>query len=260
MARGFHTTLGVANTDLITSALATNAVLRSRMIQVNIRAWPASNLSRLWGQEAGPSASYVMDEILLRGASDDRLWYVRKYSTTDGVWSIAVPSLSTPHTIIVTRDESSPSNAPVFYVDGTTPTVTPVTAPVGTPVNTGLAYRLGNLAANDFGVDTCFDGTIQEFAVWDRILTSAEATALAGGTNPKSTTVISAVPLNTNLVEYIPMLQADAPVISCLLANPTVIGTLAAAHSFASLGCAFTNAIAGGMIGRRSLVNGGLVG
>jgi len=234
MARGFGATHGVANrTDLIASALTTTSTLRSWMLLYNADTW--QDLTRLWDQRSGSGAE---NEVLLKVTGSLLLKYFRRYTTTPGEWTITQPSTDTWHRLVMTYDSGNTANNPLIWMDGTPLTVTRAVAPVGAPTTDARPYNLGNLSF-DAGVDVNINGHLAEFAVWNRLLSAPEVAALQTNTSPKSSAVVDTVPLNTSLVEYIPMLQTDAPVISCVLANPTVTGTLATAHPYASIGCAF---------------------
>jgi len=204
--RGFGATLGVADTDKITSALTTYGTQRTYAW------WSNENGSdRIWEKNTTAST-----EALNLGVGDLR--YQRTWTSGSVAWSTSLPSVNTWHHIAVTYDSGSTSNAPLIYVDGISQTVTLQTAGAsGSLVNNSDPYTLGNRAAGDRPLI----GLLSEFAIWNRILSAAEILDLAtaaGGYNGKSPLYYP-----TSLVEYIPL--NDSPVTSKVLANPTVTGT-----------------------------------
>jgi hypothetical protein len=97
-------------------------------------------------------------------------------STTQGVWN------TNPHTIAynkwshitVVYDSSSTANSPAFYIDGRLVSTTLQVGPVGTQIsNNGTGY-IGNRSA----LDRSWQGLIDDLAIWDTALTSAEIQAI----------------------------------------------------------------------------------
>jgi len=83
---------------------------------------------------------------------------------------------------------SSASNKPVLYINGVSQTVTQVTAPSGTfTTEANVRQSIGNAQNNVgvFGTGT-FDGTIDDFRIYNRILTAQEVKRLynMGHTGP----------------------------------------------------------------------------
>ncbi len=204
MARGFNTTVGSGTTDKISSVLTAHGTTRSWSIWANRR---ADANSELWNK----NSVETITASITNG-------YVFKRALSGGTyeWRYTAPATGSWKSIIVTYDSSTPTTAPVMYYAGVVQSTASTAAAAGTANTNASVYDIGNIAASN----RCFDGSLAEFAVWDRILTQAEATAI--GTANKSARFIP------GLVEYIPL--AGGATTSVILSAPTVVGTLSTTH------------------------------
>ncbi len=204
MARGFNTTVGSGTTDKISSVLTAHGTTRSWSIWANRR---ANANSEHWNKNSieALTASSTLGAVFKRGL-------------TSGTyeWRYTGPATGSWANIIVTYDSSTPTTAPIVYFNGVVQTVASTVTATGTANTNASVYDIGNIAASN----RAFDGSLAEFAVWDRILTQAEATAI--GTANKSARFIP------GLVEYIPL--AGGATTSVILSAPTVVGTLSTTH------------------------------
>lgn len=116
-----------------------------------------------------------------------------------GAWSIDHnPSLDTWTHYCVTMNDSSGSNDPVIYENGSPQATSERSAPSGTPVRTSNKFAVANYY--DTPSDTGnFVGRSCEFGYWNRILTAGEAAALAKGYSPLF--------FPNGLIGYFPMLR-----------------------------------------------------
>lgn len=215
MARGFGATLGTATTDLITTALTSEATTRSWAIRANRNGAGGGGQPRLWTKGTSTASS----DTLLWDDTANILTIHLYWSTQYGIWTVAEPSDAAWHHILVTYDGGSTDNNPVVYVDGTSVSVTRATAPTGTRGTNGLAHLIGNKASQA----NVFDGLLAEFAVWDAILTSAEAAALGAGLTPLAIR-------SGARKSYVPLWGAHSPEVDLHGAGATVTGALKAAH------------------------------
>jgi hypothetical protein len=205
MARNFGATNGIGTSDNVTSSLTTHATYRTWSWWVNPR---STANGEHWNKGNGiecVSSSATSGFIFKRALSTTYEW--RYTAPTVGVWT---------H-IVVTYNQDAPTTAPIVYYNGAVQTnQTTVTATGAAQTNT-TPVVIGNRAA----ADRAFDGTLAEFAIWDRTLTFAEIQMLARGASPLSFAVA--------LSEYIPL---DVPTISKVrpLWRPAVVGTKPAAH------------------------------
>lgn len=102
-------------------------------------------------------------------------------SSTGGTWNRPLPSLNTWYNSVITYDGSSTSNDPIWYEDGSVLTLSENTTPSGSRGgdNTGLAIGSGHDGSYER-----WDGKIAYFAIWNRILSAAEALAISKGFAP----------------------------------------------------------------------------
>jgi hypothetical protein len=205
MARNFGATNGIGTSDNVTSSLTTHATYRTWSWWVNPR---STANGEHWNKGNGiecVSSSATSGFIFKRALSTTYEW--RYTAPTVGVWT---------H-IVVTYNQDAPTTAPIVYYNGAVQTnQTTVTATGAAQTNT-TPVVIGNRAA----ADRAYDGTLAEFAIWDRTLTFAEIQILARGASPLSFAVA--------LSEYIPL---DVPTISKVrpLWRPAVVGTKPAPH------------------------------
>ncbi len=207
MARNFGATNGIGTSDSVTSSLTTHATLRTWAWWVNPRAtangehWNKGN-----GVEAVSSSAAVglVFKRLLTGTYE---W--RYTAPTVGVWT---------H-VLITYNQDDPLTAPIVYYNGAVQTVQTTVTSTGAATISALQVVIGNRAA----ADRAYDGTLAEFAIWDRILAFTEIQMLAKGVSPLFMPV--------ELSEYIPL---DVPTISKArpLWLPAVVGTKPAPHPF----------------------------
>ena len=210
MARQFA---GGSNTDRAVSQLTSNNNLRSYSLWTYRIGDGGGNLGRIWhkGNTGGG-----LDTSHNNNATDNAYDYNRRFSVSNGIWRYTRPSANAWHNVIVVHDMSADTNDPIIYIDGVSQSLTEAQVPSGTVANNAEGYCLGN--RNDT-VNRCWDGLLAEFAVWNRLLSAAEAAALATGRSPLT--------MAQNLVEYIDFVRDNR---SLILEPPTVTGTTVADH------------------------------
>lgn len=96
------------------------------------------------------------------------------HSTTNGNWTIGAIENAWTH-MVVTYDNSSVSNTPVVYINGTLVTVTAITAPVGSVLADDATMSIGN----NSGGTRNWNGKISYTRAWSRILNRSEVIDLA---------------------------------------------------------------------------------
>ena len=110
---------------------------------------------------------------LLLVSSTEKLRFIHLFSGTNGDWTSDSNALTLDawHFVVVTYDNTSTSNAPVFYIDGQSVTVNEDAAPTGTAdSDAGQDFKIGN----NWNATITFDGHICEAMVFDRILSAEE--------------------------------------------------------------------------------------
>jgi len=109
---------------------------------------------------------------------NNSLRFARGFGTTDGTWTTTADAVSMGvwQFVAITYDDSSVSNDPVFYVNGSVVSSSENSTPVGSAETTEASYNwvIGNRPAGD----RSFDGSIDEVRVYNRILSVNEITAL----------------------------------------------------------------------------------
>jgi len=113
--------------------------------------------------------------------TDDRLQYHVNLSTSQGRWhsdASTLPNNAWTH-IVVTHDVTTPTTAPIFYINGSSVTVNEIVAPVGTISDqTGAKITIGNAKTATMDWSRPFYGKILDCRVYGSILSSANATTL----------------------------------------------------------------------------------
>ncbi len=211
MARGFGATLGVGTTDDLTTGLTSDNTTRSISLWTNRNGAGGSSGGRLFSK--GPAGTQTID--CFNSNVNTTYQFNHRWSGANGTWTVPQPALSSWVNYIVTYDYSLAVNVPVIYLNGISQTVTTSIAGSGTITTDASPYVVGNI-----GGIRVWDGMHAEFAVWDRILSQAEATAI--GARRYSPLFFPA-----NLVEYVPCIR---DLTSLKTTAPTVTGTAVQPH------------------------------
>lgn len=190
MARIF----AVNTSDGILTGLGTTTAQRTRScwFQLNESAGATTNYGRLW-TKGGAAA-----EEQLRWLDDLAQLEFRFNWTGTGIWKITSPAINAWHHLCVTYDYGSASNNPTIYLDGVSQSLT-TTAPTGSVATQVGNYLIGNSCTAPTNSGAGSD--LAEFALWDRLLSASEITALANG--------MPAWSFPSSLVCYLPLTGAD---------------------------------------------------
>lgn len=94
------------------------------------------------------------------------------FSSSLGKWTIAYPTAGDFYHWVITFDASSTANNPIWYVNGSSASVTQRVSPSGTARADGANLYIGN---NSPAFTSGWDGKIVYVRYWNRILTSTEA-------------------------------------------------------------------------------------
>jgi hypothetical protein len=105
-------------------------------------------------------------------------WIVRCTGATDGQWTCPGPSAGTWAHVAITHDKSSQDNQPLMYLNGGSQTVTEV----GNPASAWESDAAESLwiGINSNGTSP-WDGKMEDFRVFNRILSAQEVAILASG-------------------------------------------------------------------------------
>ena len=99
---------------------------------------------------------------------------VMPFTTTQGVWSVAKPATGAWVHKCDTFNFGATTNNPVIYVNGVSQAITERVTPVGTGGIPNTAAVIGDA----LGATQKWNGRMAEFAIWNRILTADEVSAL----------------------------------------------------------------------------------
>lgn len=113
-----------------------------------------------------------------------KLALVTNWSTAEARWSVPNTASDTSwHNHVIGYSYSATTNDPTWYIDGVSQTVSEHVTPSGTSNHTTDDGNISIGAGHD-GSYEYWDGKIAEFAIWNRVLTAAEATILGKGFSP----------------------------------------------------------------------------
>lgn len=160
------------STDKVVTDVVTHATLRSYSAWVYRRGAGGGGIGRIFDKRVAGSQVELWNSDLGGGT-----WtYERDWSTGTPKWQITAPSSNAWHHIVVTYDSSSSANNAIWYVDGVTVVVNQNGGAFsGTPNTNTDAFVIGN-RGNDNARG--WDGLIDDFRIYDRILTQQEVTDL----------------------------------------------------------------------------------
>ncbi len=138
-----------------------------------------------------------------------------------GEWRWPVPSTGAWHHVCISYAHSSTTEDPIMHVDGVAQTLSFEIEPTGSVGSESVDLMIGNRG------DTlrCFNGNIQEFAFWNRILAADEKAALAKNYAPAC--------FPRGRVAYLPLIGRYSPELNLATGGGntgTVTGTTTVAH------------------------------
>jgi Concanavalin A-like lectin/glucanases superfamily len=168
---------GGTATDNIDTKYTTNFTTRTWSAWFTRTGAGGANSGRIFQKQG----TLVVDFI----ACDDishTLTLESRWSVTNAFWNVTEP---TPygdwHHLVLTYDNSSSSNVPVFWVDGNSQSITGSQAPSGTANTDPASYLIGN---NIAAGGRCWAGALAETAMWNIILKGGEVKSLYRRTSP----------------------------------------------------------------------------
>jgi hypothetical protein len=151
-------------------------------------------------------------------AGSDKVWFTWENGSSDQAAAVMALGTGTWHHIVVTVDVSASGAGILFYLDGSA--VTPVNVS-GSNTTTSAGTR--NFTMGGAASAGSFDGLIDEFGVWDRVLTSGEVTTLYNSGNGLTYPEVSGP---ANLKSYNTNLKANIKSINTnLIANVKSLNT-----------------------------------
>jgi hypothetical protein len=109
------------------------------------------------------------------------LVFIERYmDNTSGVWKYDSVGISLDwHMITITEDLTTPTTAPILYIDGVAKTLTVEVSPVGNPIDeTGYHTYLGNIFTSGAEYTRPLNGKMMDTRIYNRALTAAEVLTL----------------------------------------------------------------------------------
>lgn len=107
------------------------------------------------------------------------LYFEKRFSGGSNAWKIPFPGLNMWFHISITYDGSLYTNIPLIYINGSLSSLTKFSSGTGTSlINTG-AWIIGNRILKD----RTFDGYIDQVAIWKRLITATEVSAIYNSGN-----------------------------------------------------------------------------
>jgi hypothetical protein len=158
-----------------------------------VRVPPSSSINNLaqltlsfWINPAnGGGNQYVVAKgfSLAYASSAKELYFTHYFSVSSGQWNMPVGSVPAglwTH-IVVTYDDTSASNTPMFYVNGVSVATSTPVAPSGTALSDSAnPLILGNIGS----LTQAVNGSLDDFRMYNRILSATEISQLYQGSQP----------------------------------------------------------------------------
>lgn len=184
---------GASTTDMVNFQYlphVSNLALRTMSAWVYLLADTPVRVGYNNGHIAGPFSDVAGTGF---GVTNGRkIMYYQKGTLGPGIWetpAASIPLNAWTH-IVVTRDSSSPANAPTIYINGVVQTLTNTNAQNG-PIadETGTAFSIGNIKTATRDYDRGINAKIEDVRVYNRIISAAEVTTLYNSGTPDSSLV-----------------------------------------------------------------------
>lgn len=174
MSRGYGTTFGAGTTDSIKSRYTAASSIFSLSIWAYRNADGGSGVGRMLIHDGTGGSG----DIQFYNNGGGNLTFQVPFSGGTAGWTCNRPATNSWHSIILTYDGTSASNAPVIYVDGVSQTVTGSAS--GTINLPTLNWYVGNRADGARN----WDGMLAHAAIWNITLAAPDAMVLALGASP----------------------------------------------------------------------------
>jgi hypothetical protein len=174
MARGFGATDGVGSTDVIDTGVSQHAAQRTYAVRWLAHSNGPGAVARLINKDT--AGTIVETMFIQNNAGNEIIAFRRQYSGGDGIWFANHLGFEVWHNVIFTLDDSAAGNTANIWINGNLATLAGNQPSIGTVVNNANNYLIGNRST----ADRNFDGTLEEVAIWDRILTDDEIRAITG--------------------------------------------------------------------------------
>jgi len=166
--------------------------------------------------------------------TSSKLLFLQSFTINGAAWVTPenIPTLNTWTHIAITYNNSSVSNDPIIYVNGSAVTITEITAPSGTvkPEN-GVILDIGNWSTSLTPYSRSFNGKIKDVRVYNRILSAAEVTTLYNGGTPDMDLVTDGLQFQAFVVPTFRLTDfVDATLTSDMKVRDRIYGVVGTPH------------------------------
>ncbi len=178
---------GTHSTDGITTDLNSSSTQRSYSIWFNASGGGGGSLGRLWDKRV--SGAQIDEAYFGNDSSIIGIVYAPTWSggAAGWVWTnggTGGPTLNTWYYLTITYNNSSVSNAPIFYINGVATSTSVAISPSGSPTYNTDDYVIGN-RANDYARN--WQGKLDEFEIANTIFTPSWVLTQYNNQNSPST-------------------------------------------------------------------------
>lgn len=181
---------GGANVDRIETKYTPHANQRSYCMWTYRSGGGGGSLGRIFDKRQGGTQV----EAIYTDFVNNKYDYERDWSTTNGIWTVPMPSASAWHHFAVVYDQTATGNNPVIYIDGISQTVTRSSTPAGAVLTNTDAYVIGNRGTGGTA-NRAWQGSLAHFCIHDVLLSPGEIRdAMRYGFTPRG--LRSYLPLN----------------------------------------------------------------
>ncbi len=179
---------GTHSTDGITTDLNSSSTQRSYSIWFNASGGGGGSLGRLWDKRvsgAQTDEAYFGNDSGIFGIVYSPTWSggAAGWVWTNGGAEVG-PTLNTWYYLTITYNNSSVSNAPIFYINGVATSTSVAVSPSGSPTYNTDDYVIGN-RANDYARN--WQGKLDEFEIANTIFTPSWVLTQYNNQNSPST-------------------------------------------------------------------------
>lgn len=178
MVIAFGSALGAGVTDNVIVPFSGTGINQSFFIRHN-KNGNGGNGTGILFKKATPSITTNVTNCQFTGTV---LEWQQAWTGNTATWTIAGGiTQGLEFNSLITYRGTATANKPIWYLNGISQTVTNTVAASGSLLNNAATFTIGN-AGN--ATNRNWDGWLSHFAVWNRILSQDEATALSNGASP----------------------------------------------------------------------------
>lgn len=167
--------------------------------------------------------------------SDKSIEFYQSHSSgNDGSWRTPANSitLNVVNKIDITHDITTPTTAPIIYINGVLQTLTTTSTPTGSVSSeVGSSLVIGNIKSVNNDYNKAFDGKIKDVRIYNRILSAAEVTTLYNGGTPDMDLVTDGLQFQAFVVPTFRLSSfVDATLTSSMKVRDRIYGVVGTPH------------------------------